>query len=108
MQSPCNALTRDYTQIFYVIDEGDMPSIQCKMSLRGPKPVRKVDINPVRTSEETHYVSATKPSRLMLFRETVVVYCENHTENTGQNAEFGILKQVVHIITTGLERVNYL
>jgi hypothetical protein len=48
--------------------------------------------NPVRTSQETHYVSATKPSRLMLFRETVAVYCENHTEHTdtlcGQNAEF--------------------
>jgi hypothetical protein len=34
----------------------------------------------------------TKPNRLMLFRETVAVYCENHTEHTntlcGQNAEF--------------------
>jgi hypothetical protein len=44
------------------------------------------------TSQETHYVSATKPNRLMLFREIIAVYCENHTEhiNTlcGQNAEF--------------------
>jgi hypothetical protein len=39
-------------------------------------------INPVRTSQETHYVSATKPNRLMLFGETVAVYCENHTEHT--------------------------
>jgi hypothetical protein len=43
----------------------------------------------VRTSQETHYVSATKPNRLILFRETVAVYCENHTEHTntlrGQN-----------------------
>jgi hypothetical protein len=38
--------------------------------------------NSVRTSHETHYVSATKPNRLMLFRETVTVYCENHTEHT--------------------------
>jgi hypothetical protein len=38
--------------------------------------------NQVRTSQETHYVSATKPNRLMLFRETVAVYCENHTEHT--------------------------
>jgi hypothetical protein len=48
----------------------------------------------VRTSQETHYVSATKPNRLMLFRETIAVYCENHTEHTntlcGQNAEFSI------------------
>jgi hypothetical protein len=47
--------------------------------------------NPVRTSQETHYVSAANPNRLMLFRETVAVYCENHTEhiNTlcGQNAD---------------------
>jgi hypothetical protein len=30
------------------------------------------------TSQETHHVSATKPNRLMLFRETVAVYCEKH------------------------------
>jgi hypothetical protein len=35
----------------------------------------------VRTSQETHYVSATEPNQLMLFRETVAVYCENHTEH---------------------------
>jgi hypothetical protein len=39
-----------------------------------------------------HYVSATEPNRLMLFRETVAVYCENRTGHTntlcGQNAEF--------------------
>jgi hypothetical protein len=27
------------------------------------------------TSQETHYVSATEPNRLMLFGETVAVYC---------------------------------
>jgi hypothetical protein len=36
----------------------------------------------VRTSQETHYVSATETNRLMLFMETVAVYCENHTEHT--------------------------
>jgi translation initiation factor IF-1 len=49
-------------------------------------------VNPVRTSQETHHVTATKPNQLMLFGETVAVYCENHTEHTntlcGQNAEF--------------------
>jgi hypothetical protein len=34
----------------------------------------------VRTSQETHYVSATEPNRLMVFGETVAVYCANHTE----------------------------
>jgi hypothetical protein len=46
----------------------------------------------VHTSQETHYVSATKPNRLMPFREIIAVYCENHTEHVntlcGQNAEF--------------------
>jgi hypothetical protein len=36
----------------------------------------------VRTSHESYYVSATEPNRLMLFGETVAVYCENHTEHT--------------------------
>jgi hypothetical protein len=48
-------------------------------------------INPVRTSQETHYVTSTKPNQLMLFGETVAVYYENHTEQTNtlcvQNAE---------------------
>jgi actin-related protein len=52
--------------------------------------------NSVRTSQETHHLSATETNRLMLFRETVAVYCENHTEHTdtlcGQNAEFWYVK----------------
>jgi hypothetical protein len=52
--------------------------------------------NSVRTSQETHYVSTTKPNRLRLFRETVAVYCRNHMEHTdtlcGQNAEFRYVK----------------
>jgi hypothetical protein len=47
---------------------------------RGSK--KKKYTNAVRTSQETHYVSATKPNRLMLFRETAAVNCENHTEHT--------------------------
>jgi hypothetical protein len=47
--------------------------------------------NLVRTSQKTHYVSATKANWLMLFGATISVYCENHTEHTttlcGQNAE---------------------
>jgi hypothetical protein len=34
-----HVIIEDYTEIFYMIDEGALPS----MSLRGPKPVRKVD-----------------------------------------------------------------
>jgi hypothetical protein len=35
----------------------------------------------VRTSQETHNVSTTETNRLMLFGETVAVYCENHMEH---------------------------
>jgi translation initiation factor IF-1 len=54
--------------------------------------VGRIYSNSVCTSEETYYVSATKPNRLMLFRETVAVYCENRTEHTNaiceRNTEF--------------------
>jgi hypothetical protein len=33
--------------------------------------------NPVRTSQETRYAPATETNRLMLFKETVAVCCEN-------------------------------
>jgi hypothetical protein len=59
--------------------------------LRSLKSEIRVNTDSVRTSQETHYVTATKPNQLMLFREIIAVYCENHTEhlNTlcGQNAE---------------------
>jgi hypothetical protein len=38
--------------------------------------------NLFRTWQETLYVSATETIRLMLFRETIAVYLENHTEHT--------------------------
>jgi translation initiation factor IF-1 len=42
------------------------------------------------TAQERCYVPSTEPNRLILFGETVAVYCENHTEHTdtlcGQNA----------------------
>jgi hypothetical protein len=63
-------------------------------------------VHSVRTSQETHYISTTKPNRLMLLGETVAVYCENHTEHRytvwAECGVFGMLKQVVRIGTTGL------
>lgn len=32
-----------YTEIFYMIDKVDIPSIQCNISLRGSKSMRKED-----------------------------------------------------------------
>jgi translation initiation factor IF-1 len=40
-------------------------------------------IDTVRTSQETRYVTATKPNWLMLLGEMVSVYCENSTVRTG-------------------------
>jgi hypothetical protein len=48
--------------------------------------------NSVRTSQGTHYVSATEPNRLMLFEETVAVYCEKHTEHINT-----LCGQIVHV-----------
>jgi hypothetical protein len=52
-----------------------------------------------------------KADRLMLFREKSAVYGENHTKHTNtlrrQNAALIMLKQAVHIETTGLERVKH-
>jgi hypothetical protein len=60
----------------------------------------------VRTSRKTHYVTAAKANWLILFRETIVVYYENHKEHTNtlceQKAEFRMLKQVTHIVTAWL------
>jgi hypothetical protein len=38
--------------------------------------------NAIRTSQETHHVSATERNRLMAFGETVAVCCENRMEHT--------------------------
>jgi hypothetical protein len=44
----------------------------------------KSDIHRImfKDSQEIHYVTAKRTNRLMLFGETVAVYCENHTEHT--------------------------
>jgi hypothetical protein len=52
--------------------------------------------NSVRTSQQTHYVSATKTNRLMLLRETIVAYSENRMKHTitlcGHNVQFQYVK----------------
>jgi hypothetical protein len=42
MQSPYNPLIEDYTEIFYMINEGDVPSVQCDMSLRCSKAMKNI------------------------------------------------------------------
>jgi hypothetical protein len=38
----------------------------------------------------------------MLFKETVAVYCESLYTPCGQNTHSSVIKEVVHIVTTGL------
>jgi hypothetical protein len=61
--------------------------------------------NPVCTRRETHYITTTKTKRLMLFREKIVVYFENHIKHInsmGKMQSSSMLKQVVHVVITGL------
>ena len=59
-----------------------------------------------------HCVWVIKSSQLMLYREIMAVCSEIHTKhiNTlcGQNVELLNVKLVVHIVTTGLQRVKSL
>jgi len=48
--------------------------------------------NPVRTSKRTPHFTITKINWLMLFKEIIAVYSENHTEPIIQNAELLIVK----------------
>jgi hypothetical protein len=43
VQSPCDPLIEDYTEIFYITDKRDISSIHSKMSLGGPRSMRKVN-----------------------------------------------------------------
>jgi hypothetical protein len=74
VQSPCNPLIKDYTEIFYIVDEGDIPSIWCKMGIRGPKFMRKVDglsliFIDFYVAALTPYLSSTKNSLQLLRTE---------------------------------------
>jgi hypothetical protein len=59
----------------------------------------------VRTSQHTFYTFITKMNQLMLLRETITVYFQNHMKYTntlcGQNVSFRMLKHVVHIVVLG-------
>jgi hypothetical protein len=42
MQSQCNPLIEDYTQLFYMIDERDVLSVECEVRLRLSTSMREV------------------------------------------------------------------
>jgi hypothetical protein len=53
--------------------------------------VSGLHITPVRASQETHHVFAKKTSWLMVFRETVAVYCVNHMKHINRIYDQNIL-----------------
>jgi hypothetical protein len=62
--------------------------------------------NSVRTSQEIHYVSATKMNVLTPFREISAVYCENHMKyniNTlcGQNSDLVCINLLIYMEPLG-------
>jgi hypothetical protein len=60
---------------------------------------------PVRTSQETHHVSATEPNRLMLCGETVAVWCENRTEHKDTLWAVRTSQETHHVSTTEPNRL---
>jgi hypothetical protein len=43
MQFPYIPIVEDYTKVFYMIQEGDFPSVQCMTNLRWPKSMWEAD-----------------------------------------------------------------
>jgi hypothetical protein len=60
----------------------------------------------VSTSQETCHVYIIKTIQLLLFREIITFYSENHMDQLDmlpvKNAEILMCKQVVHIVTSML------
>jgi hypothetical protein len=55
--------------------------------------------NSFRTSQETHYISATKTNRLMMFKEKVAVNCENNMEHINMYKNSFRTSQETHYIS---------
>jgi hypothetical protein len=72
--------------------------------------VKNVHKNVVRTSQRTHYVSATMINRLMLFRKKTLITVRTtwkiQRHCLGGMYSFSLLKQVVCMITTGIYRLK--
>jgi hypothetical protein len=65
--------------------------------------------NSVRTSQEIYYMPDAKTNRLVVFRGAAAVYSENHTKHVrsvDRMQSFSMLKQTVHLISTGHRRIK--
>jgi hypothetical protein len=84
VQPPCIPLIEDYTEIFYMTEKENIPSIQCKMSLRGPKSMRKIDglsliFIDFFVLAITPYLSSTKTLLQLSENMTLFVVCHIYT-----------------------------
>jgi hypothetical protein len=59
----------------------------------------------VRTSQETHHVSAIESNRLMLFGGTAAVSCENRTEHTDTLWAVRTSQETHHVSTSEPSRL---
>lgn len=57
---------------------GEDDVVDCFSPLKTEFLLNNMYINLILSSQKTHYISATKTNRLILFSETNSVYCENH------------------------------
>jgi hypothetical protein len=58
---------------------------------------------PFKAWKQTHSILTTNISWLIMFAETVAVYCENRTEHM-----YSVFEQLVCVVTTALEGVKSL
>jgi hypothetical protein len=59
--------------------------------------------NPARTSKRTPHFTITKVNWLMLFKEIIAVYSDDHTEPVNTELKsYLMLKRLVHIATIRL------
>jgi hypothetical protein len=101
VKSPCNPLIEDYTQIIYMIDKGDILSVQCKM---GPKSMTKVDclsfiFIDFYVPELTPRLNSTETSLQLSENITLFAICRIHT---------GAVSKETYIKTKCLGRIIYI
>jgi hypothetical protein len=63
--------------------------------------------NSVRTAKKTPHFTITKINWLTLFKEIIAVYTESYETHSYKMQSYWLLKQVGHIVTTGLKGVKF-
>jgi hypothetical protein len=104
MHSLYNPLIEDYAQIFYTIDKEDVSSNQCKMSIKGPKYMREIDVLSLTFID--FYVPVLSPR--LSSTETSLQLSENITLFAVCRIYTGVINKEIHIDTRCLGRIIYI